>query len=41
MREGKWLGRDAKGNVIIVGSYFNLMSEWVIGRKPAPKPVSS
>ncbi len=38
--EVKWSGRDAKADVGIVGSYFSLMSEWVIGRKPAPKLVS-
>jgi len=38
--EEKWSGRDTKGDVPIVGSYFVPMSEWVLGRKPAPRPVS-
>lgn len=38
--EEKWLGRDSKGDVTIVGSYFVPMSEWALGRKPVPPPVS-
>jgi hypothetical protein len=34
--EGKWSGGDAKGDVIIVGSYLFLMPEWEIGRGLVP-----
>jgi len=34
--EGKWSGRDAKGDVIIVGSNLFLMPEWEIGRRLVP-----
>jgi hypothetical protein len=34
--EVKWSGRDAQGDVIIVGSYLFLMREWEIGRGLVP-----